>query len=426
MYEYYKTLYNASEREVYERMVLAFQRGQKTVDCGNGADIKQVGQIYFAVTCDHPELFWLSSDVRMTQRGFGGLFSNEVITEHLYAAAQISQMNAAIEHTKTQLRSLLQTCKNDVEKEKVVCDHLIRTVTYQLNDTHNQNAGTALAYGRGQCSGISRAAKLLFDFAGLKSVVVTGKGIPTGKPPEAHAWNMVEIDGQWYHLDITFMIGHNPDKREPFYYDFFNQDDAEAQKNHSWDAAKYPVCDQVWDKKQFPIHFQTTESAQAFRLPQMPQMPKFTQASKDTGRKVLKDLSDLGNKIFGRKPVEGGAKQSQAKPVQRRQPIKTQPMKQPVSPVQQQQPVPQKQPAPPKGNYQAAESLFEFKELLQKALQSGETALNVRVNIRCDTATEFQTLINRACQTVVNQSGVNVEMQCAIQRQDVLLTWKKR
>jgi transglutaminase/protease-like cytokinesis protein 3 len=55
----------------------------------------------------------------------------------------------------------------------------------------------------------------------------------------AHEWNLVNINGGLYHLDATFdapvsasgkVITHN----------YFNVNDAEISKDHSWDTSAYP------------------------------------------------------------------------------------------------------------------------------------------------------------------------------------------
>ena len=65
----------------------------------------------------------------------------------------------------------------------------------------NQNAGTCLVQNKAQCSGIARAIKYLCDYIGLWCIVITGdiddKATHTVGP---HAWNIVRIDGKYYHL----------------------------------------------------------------------------------------------------------------------------------------------------------------------------------------------------------------------------------
>ena len=62
---------------------------------------------------------------------------------------------------------------------------------------------------------MSRAFKLLCDHLGLKCIYVTGKSIKNGIIEEdgaGHAWNAINIEGEWYQFDITWNNGNNTDK----------------------------------------------------------------------------------------------------------------------------------------------------------------------------------------------------------------------
>jgi len=51
------------------------------------------------------------------------------------------------------------------------------------------------------CDGISKFVKFALDYLGVKCIVVFGKGLNplTGKA-EKHAWNIVKLEGNAYHL----------------------------------------------------------------------------------------------------------------------------------------------------------------------------------------------------------------------------------
>ena len=61
-------------------------------------------------------------------------------------------------------------------------------------------------FGTGVCEGISKAAKLFCDYLGLVSMIVMGKKNTqnTADCQELHAWNIIWIAGNQYHMDITF------------------------------------------------------------------------------------------------------------------------------------------------------------------------------------------------------------------------------
>ena len=53
------------------------------------------------------------------------------------------------------------------------------------------------------CDGYSRFVKMICDDIGIDCKIVIGDVINAG----GHAWNLVKIDGKWYHLDVTWNDG---------------------------------------------------------------------------------------------------------------------------------------------------------------------------------------------------------------------------
>ena len=49
-----------------------------------------------------------------------------------------------------------------------------------------------------------------------------------------HTWNIVRINGQYYHLDATFdnTLGKNEDGLTSIRYDYFNLDDKNIFRDH--------------------------------------------------------------------------------------------------------------------------------------------------------------------------------------------------
>lgn len=67
----------------------------------------------------------------------------------------------------------------------------------------------------------------------------SGKGIKY-----RHTWNIVRINGQYYHLDATFdnTLGKNEDGLTSIRYDYFNLDDKNIFRDHEPLIAPAPPC----------------------------------------------------------------------------------------------------------------------------------------------------------------------------------------
>ncbi|CAL5981507.1 Transglutaminase-like_superfamily protein [Hexamita inflata] len=89
---------------------------------------------------------------------------------------------------------------SQVQTEYLIQSALRRTICYKQSS--NQNAYDiigALVQRYCVCQGFACAFKYLCDTFGLKSIVVFGLGLN-----EPHAWNIIQIDNIYYHVDPTW------------------------------------------------------------------------------------------------------------------------------------------------------------------------------------------------------------------------------
>lgn len=104
----------------------------------------------------------------------------------------------------------------------------------------SHNIFGVFAHHRAQCEGIAKAVKVLLNAVDIKCIVVTGESVKNGKRVP-HAWNMVNIDGQPYHLDVTWDIGVIGSSFKRIPYDYFNLSDQLIAKEHKADT-QLPSC----------------------------------------------------------------------------------------------------------------------------------------------------------------------------------------
>jgi transglutaminase/protease-like cytokinesis protein 3 len=79
--------------------------------------------------------------------------------------------------------------------------------------------------------GYAMAYKALCDELGLECYVV--QGTYNARP---HAWNIVGIDGSYYHVDVAMCDVNGMSTA-------FLKKDSDMKKKYTWDASKYKVCD---------------------------------------------------------------------------------------------------------------------------------------------------------------------------------------
>lgn len=90
-----------------------------------------------------------------------------------------------------------------------------------------------LKYGSYICVGNATTFKLFMDMLDIPCQIIhsTGEG--------EHAWDLVQIDGDWYHVDLTFDGG----SKLPTYSAFNVPDDAKLNAGYPWDTTEFPAAD---------------------------------------------------------------------------------------------------------------------------------------------------------------------------------------
>ena len=131
------------------------------------------------------------------------------------------------------LSSTVSSSNPDVINELNVHDYIVNNVRYVLDRNSDSPAYDALFNGSASCSGYTEVFQTLMDMAGIRCIPVTGQA-----GGDSHIWNMVCLDGQWYHVDTTWddPVGGDGTIR----HNYFNITDDDILLDHtieSWHPA---------------------------------------------------------------------------------------------------------------------------------------------------------------------------------------------
>lgn len=126
----------------------------------------------------------------------------------------------------------------DMEKVKYVNDYIVVNTKYNLDSKESPYTPySILLQGEGVCEGYALAALLLFDELEIEAKYISGDAVPGGP----HAWNLVKLDNQWYHLDITWN-DPLPDQGNKVHYDYYLISDQKIAQDHVWSKEDYPTA----------------------------------------------------------------------------------------------------------------------------------------------------------------------------------------
>lgn len=136
---------------------------------------------------------------------------------------------------------------SEYQKERAIHDYLVQNTTYTyVRKKEGYSSPKYTPYGalldhKAVCQGYAEAFELMCACCNIKCYIVTGQAT-NKKGTEGHAWNIVEIDGIWYHVDVTWDDPIPEKYQNGISHEYFNVSDEFISTNHQWNEDDYPEC----------------------------------------------------------------------------------------------------------------------------------------------------------------------------------------
>ena len=206
--------------QAFEILYRALADGEKSADLSDCRIYKKdIVQLYSDVILASPELFYADNTVTYFYD------SREVVTgvEFHYTMEPEEREEAVqlYEREVDYIVSMVDPALSDAEKALFVHDYLIDSFSYDTDITI-YDALTLLRERRGVCQAYSLVYMAVLRELGMDAVMVTSDEM-------GHAWNLVKVDGIWYHADLSY-DDPSPDRMGRVLHENFLLDD-EGIKN---------------------------------------------------------------------------------------------------------------------------------------------------------------------------------------------------
>ncbi|MBQ8783676.1 MAG: hypothetical protein IJZ57_07900 [Clostridia bacterium] len=132
-----------------------------------------------------------------------------------------------------QILAQLPEGSDEFETELFIHDYIVNKCTYDVTVAETSSTPySCLIDGLSACEGYSKAAKLLCEKAGLECYTVSGEAVNYDGKTEGHMWNIIKIDGEYYHLDVTWDDPTAENSQETLSHLFMNLSDEEISIDH--------------------------------------------------------------------------------------------------------------------------------------------------------------------------------------------------
>ena len=171
-----------------------------TEPIGQGLDEQDIDRIFQCVLIDHPEIFYTTgytyTKYSRGDRTVGIDFAGN------YSLPREEAVNKAeeIRERASEWLSDIPSDASEYDKVKAVYEKIIFSTDYDLNASDNQNIASVFLGNSSVCQGYAKATQYLLNHLGVMCTLVQGT-VDTG---EAHAWNLVRVDGDYYYVDTTW------------------------------------------------------------------------------------------------------------------------------------------------------------------------------------------------------------------------------
>ena len=260
-YFYYYEQLTAEEQELYDAIYTVLSYPDDTsvsatvyLRCQGESDAFNAtwNRAKWSLLYDHPELFWYWQRIQCGSLHYSYSNTADANGEYRFTLSlnepysrYREEMNAFNQAAEGFL-SRIDLGQSDACIAMQIHDALMDRVYYDENLYENpqQNDYGYSAYGalvensRGAdsccvCAGYALAYEYLLQQAGIPCIYVAGLAGPDSGSWESHAWNLVQLDGEWYETDVT--------------YDDVDQDDRDILSQ--WSAGRKALNDSAFMKK---------------------------------------------------------------------------------------------------------------------------------------------------------------------------------
>jgi len=174
-------------------------------------DINQVQQVFFYVSLTDLDLFHVNMSVYSYNDAPSGIITS-VSPGYLIDEDDYDSAERELESAVNAIVSGVDEDWSVIEKALYVHDYIASHCTYAYDDDYDgKTIYNALVEGEAVCVGYSFAYKYIMDRLGVDCICVCN---------DEHMWNMIEYDGNWYHVDVTW-DDPSPDYENQANHNFF-------------------------------------------------------------------------------------------------------------------------------------------------------------------------------------------------------------
>ena len=187
------------QKILYDEILEGLEQREQEAELST-VDESTLSKVFQCVMNDHPEIFYVDgysytkykTGTEITRITFQG--------NYLYEDTEIAERQLKIDNIVTGIFDGMPAGLDDYGMVKYLYEYVIEHTQYRLDAPDSQNICSVFLKGESVCQGYAKALQYLLQEAGLESTLVLGY-VESG---DGHAWDLVQMDGDWYYVDPTW------------------------------------------------------------------------------------------------------------------------------------------------------------------------------------------------------------------------------
>lgn len=223
---YYYDRLSENEKEAYDRILDKIITMPEKIRIPH-IDREELNNIFTALHYDNPLLFFVGSNCKVSSVGFLSYFQVDYTMSY-------NEYLDAVQEVEKAADSLIASLTDP--QDEWLCEYelhnaIINSCKYNSYSDHDSSVYGVLCLKNATCEGYSKTMKYLLDRLGIEAYVLAGVATDVDGNSDLHMWNIVKINGEYSHLDVTWDDPSGDD--DSLLYTYFNLTDSEICLDHS-------------------------------------------------------------------------------------------------------------------------------------------------------------------------------------------------
>lgn len=218
--QFWYTQLTEKEQRTYDAIVAAITKFEAVVNFTDTLTAVEYEKIFGIVYYQNPELFWISDAIVLNDGG------KSASLYYTYTKSQAADIQQFLDSKVTALAKTIPATATELKKLQICHDYVCTHTEFSMDYPTGESVIGCMVDGVAQCTGYAKTMLYLCNVIDVPCMFIVGRN----SEGATHAWNYVQLKGDWYLLDATW---DDPIMKVPnaqnVYYQYFCVRDIETR-----------------------------------------------------------------------------------------------------------------------------------------------------------------------------------------------------